>query len=386
MPKILSVKLILSHAENEMKILAINGSPRGAKGNTERLVQPFLAGAREAGAETEVIYLKGKKINHCRGCFTCWTKTPGVCVHKDDMPALLEKLRTADVVVFATPLYVFTVSGLMKDFMDRMIPTVQPFILQRGEHFTHPPRYAGQGEFKIVLISNAGFPERHHFSGLEETFRRLGDSSDGRLLGMICCAGGEMLKVEAAQGSIAWYLEAARKAGREVVAQGGISAETQAVLDRPLMDAAIYADMANAWWESQGVQLITFDDAPQPESAPDTRLSPPQGRETLRDMIAGMALVLNPKEAGDLEAVIQFNVTGSEPGHYFLTIAQGRCTAYDGEHPRPTLTLNTPAEVWMAINRGELNGATAMMTGKYSIKGNLGLLMRFNKLFSSAPQ
>jgi multimeric flavodoxin WrbA len=115
--------------EAEMKVLAINGSPRGAKGNTEQILQPFLEGAREAGAETEVIYLKDKKINHCRGCFTCWTKTPGVCVHKDDVPGILETLREAEVVVYATPLYVFTVSGLMKDFMDRVIPMAQPYII-----------------------------------------------------------------------------------------------------------------------------------------------------------------------------------------------------------------------------------------------------------------
>jgi putative sterol carrier protein len=48
------------------------------------------------------------------------------------------------------------------------------------------------------------------------------------------------------------------------------------------------------------------------------------------------------------------------------------------------LTINTPAEVWMAISRGEMNGATVLLAGKYSIQGNLGLLMRFNQLFSAA--
>jgi multimeric flavodoxin WrbA len=118
-----------------MKILAINGSPRGRRSNTDRILQPFLEGAREAGAETETVYLKDLKINHCLGCFTCWTKTPGVCVHKDDMAALFPKVRQADVVVYATPLYVFTVSGLMKDFMDRLLPLADPHIVQRGAHY-----------------------------------------------------------------------------------------------------------------------------------------------------------------------------------------------------------------------------------------------------------
>lgn len=373
-----------------MKILAVNGSPRGAKGNTERILQPFLEGAQGAGAETEVVYLKDKEIEHCRGCFTCWTKTPGVCIHKDDMPALLEKLREADVIAFATPLYIYTVSGMMKDFMDRMLPLAQPYILRRGDHFTHPPRYPDGRAEKFLLISNAGFPERHHFSGLEETFRRLAAAPDTELLGMICCAGGELLKQEALQDQVVWYLEAAREAGREVVEQGRISTETQTVLDRPLIeDPAVYADMANAWWESLGVEKIGFDDtAAQPPDviAHGTPLPPPRSRDTMRDLIAGMAMVFDPQAAGDLEAVIQFKVTGDDAGDYHLDIAPGQCKAYAGKHPHPTLTVNTPSDVWMAISRSEMDGAAAMMTGKYSVKGDLGLLMRFDKLFSAASE
>jgi putative sterol carrier protein len=308
------------------------------------------------------------------------------------MPELLDQVRQADMMVFATPLYIFTVSGLMKDFMDRMIPITQPYILQRGDHFTHPPRYPEGGARKFVLISNAGFPERHHFSGLEETFRRLTDSPDIELTGMICCAGGELLRQDALQDQLAWYLEAARRAGREVVVQGSISSETQAVLDRPLADdPAVYARMANAHWESQGVPKIGFDDdsaVPQPPetTAYGTPLPPSASDDTMRDLLAGMAMSLNPQEAGDLEAIIQFKVTGDDPGDYYLDIANGRCTAYAGEHPQPTLTIKTPSDVWMAVSRGEMDGAMAMMTGKYSIEGNMGLLMRFRKLFSGPPE
>ncbi len=370
-----------------MKILAVNGSPRGAKGNTARIIQPFLEGAREAGAETEVITLKGKEIKHCLGCFNCWTKTPGVCVHKDDMPELLEKIGEADVLVFGTPLYIFTVSGLMKDFLDRMLPLLQPFIIQRGDQYIHPMRDAENWPKKFVLISNCGFPEYHHFSGLQETFRLFAGSPDIELAGMICCAGGELLRQPALQGNLTWYLEAARKAGQGVVEQGSIGAETQALLDRPLVDdPAVYANMANGSWESMGIEMVGGDgDTPRRTPSQAVPLSPPQSVDTMRDLVAGMAVTLDPQEAKDLEAVIEFRVDGDEPDTYYLDIAGGRCRAYEGEHPAPTLTIHTPADVWMAISRGEMNGATAMMTGKYSVKGNLALLMRFDKLFSAAP-
>lgn len=371
-----------------MKVLAISGSPHGAKGNTEQILQPFLEGAREAGAETEVIYLKDKKINHCRGCFTCWTKTPGVCVHKDDVPGILEKLREAEVVVYATPLYVFTVSGLMKDFMDRVIPMAQPYIIRRGEHYIHPPRYppVSDGPGKVVLISNSGYPERHHFSGLEETFRCWTDSPDDELAGMICCAGGALIQSPPLRESVAWYLEAARQAGREVIEQGHISPETQKTLDRPLIeDLDAYVGIVNAFWQSQGIEIYDpTEGAAEAVQAPEAGipLPLPQSMDSMRDLVSGMAFSLNPKAAGNLQAVIQFRVTDEEPGSYYLDIVQGRCTAYEGEHPKPTMTLCTPAQVWMAISRGEMNGATALMTGKYSVQGDLSLLMRMGQLFA----
>ncbi len=104
----------------------------------------------------------------------------------------------------------------------------------------------------------------------------------------------------------------------------------------------------------------------------------------MRDLIAGMAIVFNPEAAGDLQAVAQFDVSGDEPGQYYLHIAEGTCAAFEGIHPEPTLTIHTPSEVWLRISRGEMDGAQAMMSGQYTVEGDLGLLMRFSQLFSTA--
>jgi multimeric flavodoxin WrbA len=238
-----------------MKMLVVQGSPRGAHGNTEVLVQAFLEGAKDAGGTvSDIVYLKDRTIKHCIGCFSCWTRTPGVCVHHDDMPELLLKVREAELLVLATPLYYYTVSGLMKDFMDRTLPLSQPFMEIKGDTCFHPPRYAS-GFDRLVLISNCGFPEQGHFSGLKETFRVMmrGDSVD--LGGMVCCAGGEMLKPKETRENFAWYLDAVRKAGAEVIREGKISDATNAVLDRPLADDHVaYATRVNEFWLSQGVK------------------------------------------------------------------------------------------------------------------------------------
>lgn len=371
-----------------MRILAVNGSPRGQSGNTERILQPFLEGAREAGAETEVVYLKDKKINHCSGCFTCWTKTPGVCIHRDDMPGLLEKIRQSDVIVFATPLYVYTVSGLMKDFMDRFIPLVQPAILKRGERYSHPSRYGRERPMRAVLISNCGFPGRYNFAGLVETFRLFAAGPNLELAATILCPSGEILRVTELQDSFKWYLDASRSAGREFAGHGRISPETRELLDRDIVDPEQYIRSANAHLESVAAgagPAVNASGQPGEETISPALPPPPTGTrlpETFREAITGQAASFNPEAAGDLRADIQFSAVGKEPGDYVLRIADGRCTAHEGKSTAPALTVQTPSEVWLQIARGELSGQAAFLQGLYRTEGDLGLLLRMKEIFS----
>ena len=101
--------------------------------------------------------------------------------------------------------------------------------------------------------------------------------------------------------------------------------------------------------------------------------------------IEGMTLSINPAEAKDLTATIQFKVSGEGGGDYYLTIADGKCDFAAGITPSPTLTIDTPADVWLKIARKETNGAMALMTGKYKGSGKMGLLMRTDKIFSRQP-
>jgi len=150
-----------------MKILAFNSSPRKEGGATDIILDKFLAGAKDAGADIEKNYLKNKKINQCVGCFTCWTKTPGVCVFKDDMPDLLEKIKKADFIVFATPLYIFNMTSGMKIFIERMImPLLDPHLIKSGNLTTHPQRFKEMNE-KWIIIAVCGFPEIEHFQALD---------------------------------------------------------------------------------------------------------------------------------------------------------------------------------------------------------------------------
>jgi multimeric flavodoxin WrbA len=103
-------------AKNVKKALGIVGSPRRG-GNTDVMVDHVLQGAREAGAEIEKIMLSDLSIAPCRACYSC--QDAGICVHKDDMESVFEKMDESRVWVLGTPVYWWGPSAQMKTFVDR---------------------------------------------------------------------------------------------------------------------------------------------------------------------------------------------------------------------------------------------------------------------------
>jgi multimeric flavodoxin WrbA len=103
-----------------MKVTAIVGSPR-RKGNSAKLVESVLEGARESGAETSIHYLGEKTIKPCTGCYSC-EKTKECVIKDDDMAEIYADMESADAYVFASPVYFNQVSGQFKTFLDRIFP------------------------------------------------------------------------------------------------------------------------------------------------------------------------------------------------------------------------------------------------------------------------
>lgn len=101
------------------KVLIISTSPRKG-GNSQALADAFMKGAKEANNQVEKVELYAKNINFCLGCLAC--QKSGQCVIKDDANAIVEKMRDADVLVFATPIYYYAMSGQMKTMLDRSNP------------------------------------------------------------------------------------------------------------------------------------------------------------------------------------------------------------------------------------------------------------------------
>jgi len=110
-----------------MKILAINGSPRTVRSTTRRLASFVLDGAANAGAETEMIDLCDLNVTPCTACEAC--SLNGTCVNDDDVQLLVDRMKGADGIVFASPVYIDNVSGQMKVFFDRLADAIHYQVL-----------------------------------------------------------------------------------------------------------------------------------------------------------------------------------------------------------------------------------------------------------------
>ena len=101
------------------KVLILSSSPRKG-GNSETLAAAFAKGALEAGNLVETVHLREKNYGFCRGCLAC--QKLGHCVIRDDAVEVTAKMHDADVLVFATPVYYYSVSGQLKTMLDRANP------------------------------------------------------------------------------------------------------------------------------------------------------------------------------------------------------------------------------------------------------------------------
>lgn len=157
-------------------VLGIAGSPRRF-GNSDRLLDAALAGAREAGAEVRTLVASEAGLKHCLGCNAC--SLTGECIQHDGGPALYATIDAADAVVIASPVYFAGVPGVLKVLIDRMQPYwARTYVLKQAR----PPRRPGA----ILLARGGGDP--YGFEHAEATVRSVLAVLDVDILGVVRAA------------------------------------------------------------------------------------------------------------------------------------------------------------------------------------------------------
>lgn len=155
-------------------IVILNGSPR-KKGNTSALVKSFTNGAEAAGNTVTEFFLDGMNINGCKGCFGGHSSRECPCVQRDDMAKIYPKVREADVVVLATPLYYWNMSGQIRTAIDRL------FALEEGDGNL----LRGQGKACALLMAAEG----HGFEDVLTYYEHLAEHLKWKNLGSVLAGG-----------------------------------------------------------------------------------------------------------------------------------------------------------------------------------------------------
>lgn len=227
------------------KIVVINGSHRGDKGYTGFLLKLLEKGVTEAGGAIEVINLARLKIKQCISCGKCNSPEHYLkCVFggKDDVETVVNKMREADLIVIATPIYVFGMTGLLKTFLDRIYYTADVFkleVTQSNLVFHHVDEdFRFKPMMGLICCDNIEKEMTKNAIKYFQTYARFHDSP---LVGMLVRQGGRIAghgkDSEATRRlpKLQKTYEAFEQAGRELVMFGRIHASTQSMANRNIM-------------------------------------------------------------------------------------------------------------------------------------------------------
>ncbi len=211
------------------------------KSNTSMILDPFLEGAETAGASVELFYAKRLKVRPCIGDFDCWNATPGECRMKDDMSVLYPRLKEADILVLATPVYI-PLPGEMQNLINRLCPLLDPMLTTRDGR-TRAKLREDVRLSKVVLVSSCGWWEKGNFDTVIRIARELAEDMDVKFAGAVLRPHASLLAKSKKKVEV---LSAAREVGYEVVKHGRMPKKLLDRVAQPLMPEEEFRRRSNA--------------------------------------------------------------------------------------------------------------------------------------------
>jgi multimeric flavodoxin WrbA len=216
------------------KVVAINGSPRMEKGNTFMILTPFLQGMTDAGADVELFYASRLDVEPCTGEFQCWYEKPGECYIQDDMQDLYPRLRAAEMLVLATPVYI-PLPGEMQNLINRLCPLIDP-TLETRDGRTRARFHEDVKIKRIVLVSTSGWWEMGNFDTVVRIARELAEDASVEFAGAVLRPHAYLMKQDGELTEDGEAVqEAARRAGYELAKEGRMKQETLDMVSRALI-------------------------------------------------------------------------------------------------------------------------------------------------------
>jgi hypothetical protein len=226
-----------------MKVTAFNASPRKQDSTTDIILDLFLRGAEQAGATTTKHYTTDLDIKGCTGCFTCWTKTPGRCIHRDDMDWIIPETQEADIIVLGSPIYNGYFTHYHQRMNERFLPTLLPWMETHGETTQHPPRQERKPQ-QIVLIAVAGFPD-------DQAFNIVKPLTQGTL--QILLPSSQILQNPEGAEHMKTFTDAVTDSAKQLVQNGTVDPETRKklIVEHSPETKAMIREQANKYFKTQ---------------------------------------------------------------------------------------------------------------------------------------
>jgi hypothetical protein len=250
----------------------------------------------------------------------------------------------------------------MKTFIERTLPILEPFFEERDNRTVHPLR---QTPPDAVVLSVAGFLEMSVFDQLSSYVNFL-FGRHMRLKAEIYRPAAETLsRMEDKKQEV---LEATIQAGRELVTARKVSTETLNQIQQPIIDFQTFAQMGNLYWKTciaEGVTPKEFQEKnmiPRPDSIENFMLIFPFG--------------LNSEAIGERKIILQLDFSGEVDDSCYFVIERGKVDTEKGSTENPDITIETPFDLWMDIITGKADGQQMFMEQKYTVKGDLPLMIQ----------
>lgn len=231
-----------------MKVLILNGSPKVGRSNTLNITKAFVSGF-PSDTEVELVDIYKSDIKPCLGCFSCWSKTPGECVIKDDMQEIYKKIEASDVIIESFPLYFFGMPSGVKAMTDRCLPFMLPYMgnIASGSASFHELRNEAMHEKRLVVISTCGYVETAPmFPALLKQYDLI--CGEGGYTPIICSEG-ELFIAEKSKRQREGYLSDIKNAGAEFSQNLSLSDETMKKISVPMLSPKGFEAITLAHWQ-----------------------------------------------------------------------------------------------------------------------------------------
>jgi len=154
-----------------MKITILNGNPNGDSVAFENYLREFSHHLELHHHTVNVFNLREMNIKYCIGCFSCWVKTPGKCITKDDSVDICRVYINSDLVLFASPVIMGFTSALLKKTHEKLLPLVHPYLEFVQNEARHLARYE-KYPLMALLLEKGNDTDEEDINIISDIYRR----------------------------------------------------------------------------------------------------------------------------------------------------------------------------------------------------------------------